>query len=232
MVTSKSGTAQTNIEQVEIFNGDQLLGSVPSVAGKWTYSPSGLSVGEYSLTACCRGVESATWRFRVDEPGVIDDFEDLTHMYYGDSPVTRPYFTAQFRRVTGNGIVNFKSEFSYILDPPDMCLLIGAYRWPDYSADIAGRFFFNSVYAAISLKCEVYKSSATGVVGTVQAFDERGTEVDRKDLVELEVGAIVDLKFGGTDRSPIKYLEFHMDSGVIQGEVSEFTIKVLSVAMS
>lgn len=42
----------------------------------------------------------------------------------------------------------------------------------------------------------------------------------------------MDLKFGGTDRSPIKYLEFHMDSGVIQGEVSEFTIKVLSVAIS
>ncbi|MDE1198934.1 MAG: Ig-like domain-containing protein [Pseudomonas sp.] len=101
MVTSKSGTAQTNIEQVEIFNGDQLLGSVPLVAGQWTYSPSGLSVGSYSLTARCRGVESVTWQLRVDQPGVIDDFEDLQVEYYGLQRLIRPLFIAQFYTVTG-----------------------------------------------------------------------------------------------------------------------------------
>jgi hypothetical protein len=232
MVASNSGAAQTNIEHVEIFNGDQLLGSVPLVAGQWTYSPSGLSVGSYSLTARCRGVESVTWQLRVDQPGVIDDFEDLEVEYYGLQRLIRPLFIAQFYTVTGSLLLSFRSDYYYGLNPPDMALAVESYRDSMDSSVMAGDFVFTNIYAVVSLKCVVAGTPATGSVATVRALDEHGIEVDHKDLLEFEEDAVVDVKLGGKGGSTIKSLEFYLDSGVRQSGASEIIIRLLSVAMS
>jgi hypothetical protein len=96
MVTSQIATAgQVSAEQVDIFNGDQLLGRASVVGGQWTYSPSGLSVGEYNLIARFGGIGSTRWRFSVIEstPG-LEKFDDIPVGSYKE--LHRPDFDARW----------------------------------------------------------------------------------------------------------------------------------------
>ena len=145
-------------ERLEIRDNGSFLGWADVTNGKWSFSPTGLSVGAHTLTALYKGTTSEAWTLNVESRVDLETFSNAPIAFYRTLDLS--YFTA--RLLVGNiplPPLPAPRDFAgtCIIDNPHLqgrCLSVAVARNNLSNLGVAlARIDFKTPYSVISFTC-------------------------------------------------------------------------------